>query len=258
MGRMPQSPLADYFSGDKLLRALSTYAEEMVDPGWPVTPKMELYDAAFRAYDPAVSEANRFEAFTTIYAALSSREWGAFRPVGAANCWRPRRIYDTISNKLADFSPTVQVHLRNFQPDRRAALVSAMQALQGIKPVRGYPTMTASKFLHFFNPGLFPIWDNAVIDQRVFKRFGGDYESFCASIALDPSAVGAEFLGNYICWASRCVVDAGERFMPTFIEWLRDEIPPRRFRALDSARLPSLYAVAFEFTIIGAAITEGA
>ncbi|MGH7176274.1 MAG: hypothetical protein ACREJC_02735, partial [Tepidisphaeraceae bacterium] len=235
--------LTAYFRGEPLSRALAAYAERMADPAWSVTHKMGLYDAAYRAYDPDGSDGDGFAAFTTIYGALRSREWGAFRPLGAAKCWQPRRIYSVIRQKMWDFGPAAGLHLLNFRMHHRATATVAMESLKGIKPTRSYPTMTVSKFLHFYNPGLFPIWDNAVIDHRVFKRFGEDYAHFCVAHSLDPDAVGAEFLGNYVCWGSRCVLDAGKVYMPEFVEWLRDEIPPRRFRLLDPARLATLYAV---------------
>jgi hypothetical protein len=41
--------------------------------------------------------------------------------------------------------------------------------------------MTVSKFLHFYNPGLFPIYDNAVIWDKVLRRFRNDFRDFCIS-----------------------------------------------------------------------------
>lgn len=37
-------------------------------------------------------------------------------------------------------------------------LESLLEKMRGIKPKKDYPTMTVSKFLHFSNPQLFPIY----------------------------------------------------------------------------------------------------
>jgi hypothetical protein len=62
--------------------------------------------------------------------------------------------------------------------------------------------MAVSKFIHFYNPSLFPIYDNEVVEYKVFARFRTDYREFCDGAGLDSSANGADFLRNYVCWAS--------------------------------------------------------
>ena len=52
----------------------------------------------------------------------------------------------------------------------------------------------------------------------------------------------------------RLVSHVSKKSMPILVDWLRDKTPFRRFRKLEVARLAELYAVAFESTIIGAAI----
>ena len=42
--------------------------------------------------------------------------------------------------------------------------------------------------------------------------------------------------------------------MDTFVGWLGDELPRRKFDALGPDVLRTLYATAFEFTAIGAAV----
>ena len=43
--------------------------------------------------------------------------------------------------------------------------------MRDLKPVAGYPVMAVSKFLHFYNPALFPIYDNLVIWNGVLGYF---------------------------------------------------------------------------------------
>ena len=117
--------------------------------------------------------------------------------------------------------------------------------------------MTVSKFLHFFNPSLFPIYDTAVVWNKAFRRFGSDYRAFCDGANLDSSADGAAFLRNYVCWASSVMTGAAPDFMSSFVAWLEDELPRKRFASIHPAFLRTLYATAFEFTAIGAAMAEG-
>lgn len=254
---MCEPTLRSYFYGSNLCRALEAYGEKMAGPAWSVAHKMDLYAASHRAFASSVSEEDAFKAFGVIYDSLAGRDWGAFRPLGASRCWPAKRIYETLRCAFKPFSVGSGSTLASFSFDRRSVLVLALGAMVGMKPIGDYPTMAVTKFTHFFNPGLFPIWDNAVIDQRVFRRFGTEYADWCSSHRLNADATGAEFLGNYICWASELVTEAGTGFMQVFADWLRDEIPPRRFRAMDATRIPTLYATAFEFTMIGAALAEG-
>jgi hypothetical protein len=117
--------------------------------------------------------------------------------------------------------------------------------------------MAVSKFVHFYNPGLFPIYDTEVVWKRVFSGFMGQYRSFCAGAGFNAGAEGAGFLRNYITWGSSFIQSAHPKFMTQFAQWLGAELPPRRVTAIDPKRLERLYATAFEFTAIGAAIAEG-
>ena len=44
--------------------------------------------------------------------------------------------------------------------------------------------------------------------------------------------------------------------MGRFVEWLRQEMPPSHFKRVSGSLLEQLYATAFEFTAIGAAVAE--
>ena len=62
--------------------------------------------------------------------------------------------------------------------------------------------MVVSKFLHFYNPGLFPIYDNKVIWNQVFRRFRNDFRDFCGIVNIPyRSAINDDtsaFLIHYI------------------------------------------------------------
>ena len=131
-----------------------------------------------------------------------------------------------------------------------------LEAMRKIKPKSDFPTMAVSKFLHFFNPTLFPIYDNEIVQGRVFRRFRQEFRDFCAVHRLSTGD-GPTFLRNYMCWGSALLSEAGDRFMHGFVEWLHDELSPKQWRACEPTDLHALYATAFEFTIIGAAEAEG-
>lgn len=133
----------------------------------------------------------------------------------------------------------------------------SLMAMGGIKANKGFPVMTVSKFLHFYNPSLIPIYDTEVIWNRVFKRFRADYEEFRTSANLASRAGDVAFLRNYICWASSLMAAAHPAFMSAFVDWLAGELPPKKFDAMGRDLLATLYATAFEFTAIGAAKVEG-
>lgn len=75
---------------------------------------------------------------------------------------------------------------------------------------------------------------------------------------LATNADGAAFLRNYIGWGSSLMSTAHPDFMPRFIDWLEDELPKRAFAIAGRETLSRLYATAFEFTAIGAAVGAGA
>ena len=127
--------------------------------------------------------------------------------------------------------------------------------MQGIKPKRGYPTMAVSKFLHFYNPSLFPIYDSEAIWEGVFMgRFRNDFREFCRTADIPYEAViqqgTATFLRAYMDWASSLLSFAHGSFMQVFVEWLEGQ-PGVGLRQL-TFDASTLYATAFEFTAIGA------
>jgi hypothetical protein len=249
--------IKDYFQPHGQKRALQAYATFAGGSAWSVPMKVDLYVASRVAFSPGRTDADAFEAFETIYRTLVSY-WQVFRPHGADECWPARRIFETIKQQFAEFGWRGAVSLLNvLSSGRHQALMLSLMEMEAIKPNNGYPVMTVSKFLHFYNPGLFPIYDTEVIWNRVFKQFKKDYDAFRTSNNLASRAGDVAFLRNYLCWASSLAASAHAGFMGTFVDWLGDELPRRKFDALGRETLETLYATAFEFTAIGAAVAEG-
>jgi hypothetical protein len=129
-------------------------------------------------------------------------------------------------------------------------LVKALEQLRSLKPNRGYPTMAVSKFVHFANPRLVPIYDNAVIWNVAFAAFKPTYERFCRSADLPMRAQGAAFLRNYTGWAGS-LIRRDPNVLRIFGQWLREQVdhPPAEI----DREVETYDAAAFEMIVIGAA-----
>ncbi len=117
--------------------------------------------------------------------------------------------------------------------------------------------MVVSKFLHFYNPGLFPIYDNEVIWNGVMRHFKSDFKEFCYSRSLEYEYQDTpSFFYKYMRWAGSLLDSAHPGFMGVFVDWL-DRQPGAELqrRAFDPS---TLWATAYEFTAIGAWCRETA
>lgn len=250
--------LRNYFESEfQQRRALDAVALD----GW-LSPSgnLDLYDASRCAFDPASNADEAFRDFEKIYAELAGSNWQVFRPCSPErDCWPPQRIFETIKREFSDFSWSSSVNLLTFlKSGDRHRLESRLATMQGIKPKKGYPHMAVSKFLHFYNPALFPIYDNAVIWEKVFTRFRTDFEDFCRSADIPFNlAINDDtplFLVYYMDWASSLLSAAHGAFMPVFVDWLAGQPAAElRQRKFDPT---TLYATAFEFTAIGATVAS--
>ena len=223
---------------------------------WPVWEVLDLYDASRGAFYSPLHQDERLRKFEIIDGQLAGY-WQVFRPSSRSDCWPSRQIFETIQREFTDFQWGGSVSLLNFLRDgNRSKLLGALTAMRRIKPNQGYPIMTVSKFLHFYNPKLFPIYDEKVIWGQVFKRFGAEFQTFCFStpgISCNNDYT-ALWYHNYICWASSLMSVAHENFMRTFLDWLGNEqgtaLAMRKFDPT------TLYAMAFEYTATGASVVE--
>jgi hypothetical protein len=223
---------------------------------WDVSGSLHLYEASHRAFDPSSNAEGAFGNFKVVYDVLKSSEWQVFRPQSPENCWSPQQIFETIKAEFTDFGWSGPVDLLNFPKSGSGLrLESRLAKMKGIKRKSHYPLMTVSKFLHFYNPTLFPIYDTAIIWNRVLNgHFKTDYRSFCERERVPTTVATGEdtaaFLRYYMILASSLLAVAHGSFMQVFVDWLARqpgaELSKRNFNPL------KLYATAFEFTVIGA------
>ena len=144
---------------------------------------LDLYEASHCTFGPLSRADEAFRNFERIYDELKGPNWQVFRPSSPErDCLPARQVFETIKGEFPEFSWGGSINLLTLaKSGARARLESRLAKMQGIKPKKSYPHMTVSKFLHFYNPGLFPIYDNKVIWEGVFKRFRNDFRVFCGA-----------------------------------------------------------------------------
>lgn len=256
-GAMADYKLARYFRAPDTRRALDSYAGAARQRHWPTQEKLELYGDAKSAADTSLPPEERRTAFGRIYDNLRSY-WQVFRPADPARCWNADRIFDVLDGECRGCSRQSDLTLLNLS-NRLAGqgeVLLCLDALQGIKPSSSYPWMTVSKFWHFWNPRLVPIYDGAVIWSEVLNgTFRDDYRSFCRTTGLTAGERSGRFNLNYMLFASEILAAADAEFMSTFAEWFAEQVPePATVQLMPDLR--EYFATAFEFVAIGAARLE--
>src|ERR1035438_8359094 len=248
--------LRSYFENESQQRqALTNYFTAWGDDRW-ITREVNLYNVSQGAFYSGLDSASALREFRKIDNDLTGY-WQVFRPYSRDACMPPEKIHSTIKAGFGEFAWTGSVTLMNFlKGGTGVRLQASLETLRQIKPNQGFPIMTVSKFLHFYNPALFPIYDEAVIWGKVLDRFGDEFRRFCQTtpgIRWNNDYTPLWY-HNYLCWASFLVSNAHGRFMQTFVEWLSKQTGPAfATRKYDPM---TIYARAFEFTATGAAVIE--
>ena len=255
-GHVAAKKLCSYFERDGQQRALGAYSKFVSKEGWGIGYKMKLYELSKRAFDPAVSHSVALAAFAEIDADLWSH-WGLSRKSSGPH-WSAQKTFEVIKAEFSGFAWGDPVTLSRFHTDgNHAALLSGLEKMKGLKAMASYPVMAVSKFLHFYNPELFPIYDTKVIYNGVFVWFRNDFKEFCAKSGLQYEYKDTPtFLGKYIRWASSLLASAHSGFMEAFVDWLRKQ-PGAELQG-PTVDPSTLYATAFEFTASGAWCIESA
>jgi hypothetical protein len=252
----PAMGLATYFeSEDGQKRALEACRNFLGTMDWAVGDRLKLYDASRHAFNRVVSPGDSLNWFRRIYDDLvrpaPSGGWGIARNASGP-LWTADKTFQTLKAEFSGYCWGSPITLLNFRTSStQSGLLTNLEKMRHFKPVANWPVMAASKVLHFYNPELFPIYDNEVIWHRVLKCFKTEFKRFCSVFSppydVDDTPI---FYRNYICWGTHLLATAHPRFMEMFADWLAKQtganLPERRF---DASRL---FATAYEFTIIGA------
>jgi hypothetical protein len=243
-----------YFSPPLLQQALNSYSKHSAQLGWPLTHKLDLYNRAKVAFGAGKeSQAERREAFEEIYENLR-RFWQVFRPGGSH--WTSAQIFEALVATMAPYSRVAGATLLRLEPTGHDALITALERLRPLKTMISYPGMAVSKFLHFFNPSLFPIYDNRVIENGALKRFKLDYETFLSSSSLTSSRYRDVYLLRYSAWARSLILAGGSGLMTLFAKWFCEQVSGHPDPQTVCADVNQYYATAYEFIVVGAALSE--
>jgi hypothetical protein len=98
---------------------------------------MKLYDASWRAFDPATPVDEALRAFQTIYSDLKA-DWQVFRNASGP-CWPAEKTFATIKDAFSGFAWREPVTLKNFHnAGDHASLLSGLVKMRDLKPVAAY------------------------------------------------------------------------------------------------------------------------
>jgi len=246
----------NYFGSEEAQkRALRACCHFLCAIDWAVSDRLRLYDDSRHAFDPAVPADDALKCFRQIYDELvrppRAGGWGIARNASGP-LWTAEKTFEFLKAEFSNLPWGGPVNLINFQ-NIQTTLLSSLEKMKSFKPLKSseWPTMAISKVLHFYNAELFPVYDNAVIDQKVLKRFKNEFKDFC--LAFSPPwnwENTPTFYRNYMGWGAYLLGAAHARFMEVFAEWLAKQpgadLSKRHF---DAKRL---FATAYEYTLIGA------
>jgi len=249
--------LVDYFKDPLYKDALAGYAKFARERDWGIDNKLELYNWAKVAFDSSLPERNRREAFYIVYDNLKGNRqvfrnarWGY---------WTGDETFEVLDRECQGCSRQDSLSLLTLQHPSQESdiLLAILNKLRNLKPARGYPWMPVAKFTHFFNPKLFPIYDNEVIWKMVMDGvFRDDYRSWCHSKNLNPIGPGERFNLNYMLWAGHIIHQADNGLMGYFREWFKSQVAGRPDSHNVLVEIQTYYATVFEFVAIGAANLE--
>ena len=240
--------LSMFFQDSYIGRALDAYVTAR--PTWDIVAKVELYHCADIAFDASLPEIERRQAFCTIYKELKSY-WKVFR--NAQNYWDADTAFLAMTT-LSSCRRTSGLTLMSLDKHLNGAeILRDLQSLRKLKQNAVYPHMAVSKFLHFSNPGLFPIYDTDAVWNTVCNgAFKYDYRDFCERHRLDPNESSGRFNLNYTLWASELIKNADPKFMAIFAEWAVRQMPHVPAAETLTPNLLTYYVTAFEFVAVGA------
>ena len=260
------SNLVAYFQSEELAhRALDRYLGFANDRDWRIIGdggKLQLYDWASQAFDPATPADDALDAFRRMYSAVAG--WpGVQRGGSLAPAEEVFTVLRSPAHRFLYDGSITLARLKHPTPEA-TALEEFLPLVQFLKPTQRYPWMAVTKVMHFVNPGLFPIWDTDVLWNKVMwpgpaegnASFRRAYQSFCKEHEFHVLENGAVFVHNYVLWAAHHIQQADDSFMAWFEEWMQQRFPNDIPKYSSARRLRSLYATAFEFVAIGAAYLE--
>jgi hypothetical protein len=250
--------ISPYFENEGWLKALDRYAlfTKTKKKDWSISEsKLDLYRAAKRAFEPAVDGDTERPHFDTIYGDMK-RWWGIGRN---GNLATSDTVFALLKAECGPCSRTSGITLMNVH-DRscQESVVECLRKVRELKKLKSgdYPVMAVSKFLHFFNPGLFVIWDNAIVKDIVCRVFKNDLKSSRQDIEVNTDDEDTKRYLAYLLWAGKAVRQCTHDLMDGFATWFVEVVSDERHAEDFIPELKQYYAPAFEFVAIGSALLE--
>jgi len=240
--------IEDCFTRKGAEDALKKYLPVTKERRWPIQDRIKLYQLSQKAWDSNSSGQDAFDAFDAICKKL--RGWQVFRPGGPH--WESPEIFSVLK-ELRDPQAN-SLRLSTLAEGRgHDYVLRCCMKLRDIKKLSSedFPRMAVSKFLHFFRPDIFPIYDNAVIKNQALKTFRRQWLDFEPVLKVDNMRLNpgmAHYL-KYTLWGAHLLAPCRDQVMQVFSQWLYKVEPnqdiPRDF-------VLALEAAAFEMILIGA------
>jgi len=212
---------------------------------WPIADRAELYMIAQSAFGPQPN----FDAFCEVNQWLRSY-WKIGR---GGEIWDSQQVFDALLEGCAASGRLSNLSLMSDGDGRSLATVKAVRAMAGVKKVGEYPHMAAAKYLHFFNPRLYPLYDNEVIWKRVLHgTFLSEWKEVCREAPIKVWEPSERFLITYYGWASDLMRTTEPKMMDIFASWFRAEAGTSLGSIEDD--VSHYHVVAFEYILVGAAL----
>jgi hypothetical protein len=246
--------LIEYFQSQMYQDALTRYQEVAEKRKWSIRDKFRMYNWAKLAFESQAQPGDQIWAFGEIYDQLRSY-WQVFRNA-RYGYWSDQEIFAALTQHCRVCARQGRHSLLTVRPNpgENREILNALKSLEDLKPSSEYPFMPVAKFTHFFNPKLFPIWDNAVMWNSVMNGvFKVDYRNWCLSNSLNPNGPGAKFNLNYVLWAGHYMRDADPGLMRYFAGWFATQVKGAADEQYVLNDVHEYYATAFEYITIGAA-----
>ncbi|MFO0969805.1 MAG: hypothetical protein U0793_29975 [Gemmataceae bacterium] len=246
--------LVDYFQDGRWRPALRRYAQYAEQSGWSLAHRFALYGQAKIAFDASTDEESRGQAFEYVYNSL--RDYAqVFR--GAASRWDAETAFTFFTEHQAECGPQSVRTLESLsKSETNQILLPFLDKLHDIRILTGstgYPVAAASRFLHFFNPHLFPIFDDILTNREVLQVFGAEFDRYIADTGAGGWNDDSAFYGQYVLWASRHIQLADPELFDDFATWFGVQVEGEEDDNGVLAEIKTYHAALFEFVAVGAA-----
>ncbi len=239
---MVPNTILRYIQGPDALAALDAgFAFAEREMNWSVAGRAEMYQIADRAFGVSPN----YDSFCRLYE-WKMQYWGIGRKGIMAS---PQAVFAMLTDGCASASRHTSSTL--LTADRKV-IRNSVNSMELVKRVGEYPHMAASKFLHFYNPMLFPIYDNAVIWERVLHgAFLPEWKVVCREYGIKVWEPSEEFLKTYYCWASEVMKVADPAIMVAFEKRFMAAVEPDGVAPMQTNQY---YGAAFEYLFMGASM----